>query len=216
MTTHERARLIAQALLAIDAVGFTPETPITFKSGLRSPVYVDNRRLPFHPDSWRLVIEGFAEHAASEGLTFDVIAGIETGGIPHSAALGYTLRRPSIFVRKQEKAHGTQSKIEGGVIDAKQVLLIEDLVTTGGSSLAGVEALRAGGAQVDHCLAIVSYGFAEARAAFKAAQVTLTTLTDFTVILDEAARQQQYSAECLTTVRDWFAEPHGWAERYGR
>lgn len=216
MTTHERARQIARALLEIDAVGFKPDTPITFKSGLRSPVYVDNRRLPFHPDAWRLVIEGFAEHVAGESLAFDVIAGIETGGIPHSAALGYTLHRPSIFVRKQEKAHGTQNKIEGGVIDGKQVLLIEDLVTTGGSSLAGVEALRAGGARVDECLAIVSYGFAEARDAFDAARVRLTTLTDFSIILDEAAQQPRYSAECLMTVRDWFAEPHGWAERVRR
>src|SRR5262245_17879726 len=104
---------IAQALLDIQAVGFTPEQPITFKSGIRSPVYVDNRRLPFHPAAWRLVIEGFAALIQALDLQFDAIAGIEAAGIPHSAALGYALEHPSLFVRKAPKEHGKGKRIEG-------------------------------------------------------------------------------------------------------
>ena len=135
MTPNETAAAVARALLEIDAVVFTPDAPITFKSGIKSPVYVDNRRVPFWPAQWRVVLDGFAQ--AARGLTFDVIAGIAVGGVPHSSALAYLLGAPSVFVRKEAKEHGTRSQIEGGDVSGKTVLLVEDLVTTGGSSLAG-------------------------------------------------------------------------------
>ena len=212
--SHQEKR-IAQALLEISAVGFRPESPLTFKSGIISPVYVDNRRFPFYPQQWRLVITGFQELLKSEQLEFDILAGIETAGIPHSAALGYALQRPSVFVRKKIKDHGTKSRIEGGSIAGKKVLLIEDLVTTGMSSLAGVQALRQDGAQVDDCLVIVSYGFAEASAAFAQAQVHLHTLTQFPIILEEALRLQKITSAQKVLIDDWFADPWGWAERHG-
>ena len=133
---------IARALLEIEAVQFRPDDPVTFKSGMISPVYVDNRRLIFHPHAWSLVIEGFRAHIAAQGLAFDVIAGIEAAGIPHSSVLAYTLGAPSVFVRKQAKEHGLKSAVEGGDVTGQRVLLVEDMVTTGGSSLKGVESLR--------------------------------------------------------------------------
>ena len=207
------AQLVARALLDIGAVGFTPDHPITFKSGILSPVYVDNRRLPYWPDAWAVVIDGFQALIAEQNIGFDVLAGIETGGIPHSAALSYAMRRPSVFVRKQPKDHGTRSRIEGGVVAGKRVLLIEDMVSTGGSSLSGVEALRAEGVLITDCLSIVSFGFQEATSAFAEAGVTLHTLTSFPVIVAQALATGRFDESITNVVNDWLADPVGWATR---
>jgi orotate phosphoribosyltransferase len=202
---------VARALLDCEAVVFTPRAPITFKSGIRSPVYVDNRRLPFWPAQWRVVIEGFRRAIADDALAFDVIAGIEAAGIPHSAALAYALQMPSVFVRKQTKEHGTRSRIEGGDVSGKRVLLVEDLVTTGGSSLAGVEALRQAGAIIGHCLCITTYGFPEARQAFERAEVALHPLAPFAAIVAEAERRGLFGEGELAILEAWMRDPHGWA-----
>src|SRR5258708_40166800 len=133
---------IASSLLEIGAFKFQPAKPLTYKFGLKAPVYVDNRCFPFYPAHWRKVIKGFNNLIQKNSLSFDVVAGIETAGIPHSAALGFFLQKSSAFVRKQTKDHGTKKRVEGGDVTGKKVLLIEDHITTGGSSLSGVEALR--------------------------------------------------------------------------
>lgn len=204
---------VARALLEINAVVFTPTAPITFKSGIQSPVYVDNRRLPFWPDQWRQVIGGFRQQIDTQAIPFDVIAGIEAAGIPHSSALAYSLQKPSVFVRKQAKDHGTRNRIEGGDVTGRRVLLIEDLVTTGGSSLAGVEALREAGAVVEDCLCIISYGFPEARQAFKAAGVRLHPLAPFSTIIAEASKTGRFGPGELNIVEAWFRDPHGWSDK---
>ena len=201
---------IAQALLRIGAVGFCVENPITFTSGMRSPVYVDNRKFPFWPKEWRLVIQGFVRKIREEHLKFDVIAGVETAGIPHSSALAYALQKPSVFVRKKPKKHGTKSKIEGGEVKGKKVLLIEDLITTGGSSLAGVQALRKEDAQVTDCLVIVMYGFPESKKAFEEAQVNLHALTSFEAILQEAEKLAKITPKEQETIQAWLQNPYGW------
>lgn len=208
-------RAVAEALVSIGGVRFQPESPVTFRSGLRSPVYCDNRRFPFHPEPWRVVIEGFQALIARDGIGFDVVGGIEAAGIPHSAALGYAMRLPSVFIRKGAKEHGTKKRVEGGDVAGRRVLLIEDLVTTGGSSLSGVEALRAEGAAVTDCLAIISYGFAEAREAFAQAGVRLHTLTDFATVLEVVTAHGTLNAAAAAQVRLWFEDPHGWAESRG-
>jgi orotate phosphoribosyltransferase len=177
-------------------------------------VYVDNRKFPFFPKEWSLIIDGFRELIRVHQLHFDVIAGIETAGIPHSAALGYSLQYPSVFVRKQAKDHGTRKRVEGGNIGGKRVLLLEDHISTGGSSLSGVEALRAEGAQVTDCLAITSYEFADAARAFAAAQVKLHTLVTFPTILSVAQEQERFTASQYEVIQDWFADPKGWAGRH--
>ena len=211
------AQAIAEALLRIGAVGFRVEDPITFKSGIVSPVYCDNRTFPYWPAEWRKVISGFVASIGAGGIAFDVIGGIEAAGIPHSAALGYAMQRPSVFVRKQPKEHGKRARIEGGDVDGKRVLLVEDLVTTGGSSLSGVAALREAGAVVTDCLAIISYGFPEAQQAFAAAGVTLHTLTNFQAVLRTAQEQGILDANGTAVIEDWLRDPHGWAgKRAGR
>jgi orotate phosphoribosyltransferase len=201
---------VARALLAIGAIGFTPDQPVTFKSGLRSPVYVDNRKLIFHPLDWRVIIDGFASCIASDDMPAEVIAGVETAGIPHSSALAFATGKPSVFVRKTEKDHGLKNRIEGGEVKGMRVVLIEDMVTTGESSLSAVAALRESGAVVIGCLSIVSYGFKSAQERFGAAGVVLHTLTTFPVILDEAVTLGRCTSEVANTVRSWLADPYKW------
>lgn len=205
---------VAQALLKIKAVGFAPDKPITFKSGIISPVYVDNRKFPFYPDEWKAVISGFKNIIEKNKIDFDVVAGVESGGIPHSAALGFFMNKPSIFVRKKPKDHGTKSRIEGGNVKGKKVLLIEDLVTTGGSSLASIEALRDEGALANDCVVIVSYDFTEAEQAFKKEKVRLHPLTSFPVILEEALKLGTLTTDQAQKIKEWFSDPHGWAVKY--
>ena len=159
------AKDTARALVEIGAVGFSPSKPITFVSGIISPIYIDNRTLPYHPKEWRVILDGFVEIAKSLNEV-DVIAGIESAGIPHSATLGYLLGKPSVFVRKKPKDHGTKKMVEGGIVENKKVLLVEDLVTLGGSSLKGVNELRNSGAVVNDVLVIVSFGLAEKEKSF--------------------------------------------------
>lgn len=201
---------IAELLLKIGAVVFTPGKPIIFKSGVKSPVYIDNRCLPFWPVQWRSVIAAFERMIDREVLLFDVIAGIAAAGIPHSAALAYTLQMPSVFVRKAAKDHGTRSRVEGGNVSGKRVLLVEDLVTTGSSSLAGVEALRGEGALVTDCLCIVTYGFPGAKAAFDEAGVRLHALVTFRTLLYEAATLGYFDIETVEVIEGWARDPYNW------
>ncbi|HVG26556.1 MAG TPA: orotate phosphoribosyltransferase [Acidobacteriaceae bacterium] len=205
------SEVVASALLSVGGVSFRPDDPITFKSGILSPVYCDNRRFPFHPREWRQVIEGFVELMVQTGVNFDVIGGIEAAGIPHSATLGFVTATPSVFIRKAAKEHGTKRRVEGGDVTGRTVLLIEDLVTTGSSSLAGVEALRAEGAVVTDCLAIVSYRFREAMEQFQLAGVQLHTLTSFGEVLELARKRQLVSDAESASVAAWLHDPHGWA-----
>lgn len=207
---------IARALLEIDAVGFLPDQPIRFKSGILSPVYVDNRKLPYHPQQWSTVIEGLRELVTQRDLRSDVIAGVAMGGVPHSAALAYTLKRPSVFIRKEAKEHGKGQRIEGGSVVNQRVLLVEDLVTTGGSSLSAVGALREAEAICQDMLAIVSYDFAEAQTHCDAAHVTLHTLTNFTMIMQEAIAMKKLTVGQHSIVEAWFSDPYAWTEKQQR
>jgi orotate phosphoribosyltransferase len=208
-------REVAQALIDIKGVGFRPNDPITFKSGLKSPVYCDNRMFPFWPAQWATVIHGFQKLIAADNISYDVIGGIEAAGIPHSAALGFATAMPSIFIRKEAKDHGTKKRVEGGNVNGKRILLVEDLVTTGMSSLSGVEALRSEGAIVEDCLAIISYNFPDAVEQFKNTGVRLHSLTTFEVVLDIAVSRALIDEEGAASVRDWLSDPRGWAKRKG-
>lgn len=205
---------IAKALLDVGAVTFSPEIPYTFTSGLRSPVYVDNRVLVYHPAAWHVVVEGFKSKIASRDLRFDVIAGVAVGGVPHSSALAYSLRAPSVFIRKESKTHGMRQLIEGGEVAKRRVLLVEDHVSTGGSALEAVEELCARGAIVQHALAIISYGFPAARDKFKRAGLELVTLTDFDILLKLTVERGEMSEAQLSLIRQWFADPHAWGKQF--
>jgi orotate phosphoribosyltransferase len=215
MSYDETRREIAEALIAIDGVGFKPGAPITFKSGIKSPVYCDNRRFPFWPQQWTKVIRGFEQMIAEHGIALDVVGGVEAAGIPHSAALGFAMQKPSVFIRKEPKEHGTKKRVEGGDVTGRRVVLVEDLVTTGGSSIAAIEALRAEGAIVTDMLAIISYGFPDAVELFGHSGVRLHAATDFETVLAVAKERGSLSDVEAAVVQDWLSEPRGWAKRQG-
>lgn len=202
---------VAGALLDAGCVAVRPESPVTFTSGLRAPVYVDNRRLIFHPGPWRVVIEALvAGVTAASPPPAEVVAGVESAGIPHSSAVAFAAGLPSVFVRKGDREHGMGRRIEGGDVAGRRVVLVEDMISTGGSSLGAVAALRAADADVERCLAIVSYGFTEALEAFAEAGVALGVLTTFEVVLDVAVVSGRVGEAAATAVREWLADPHGW------
>lgn len=203
----------AQAILDIDAVKIVPE-PIKFKSGILSPVYTDNRIFISHPEEWDVIILNFVELIKEKKLDFHVVAGIETAGIPHSSALAYVLQMPSVFIRKEAKDHGTKKRVEGGDVKGKKVLLIEDLVSTGMSSLSGVQALRDEGAIVEDCLVIIQYEFPEAVEAFAKAKVNLHALTTFPDVLKEIKAGEKYSKEDIKKMDEWLADPWKWTKKH--
>lgn len=205
---------IAQNLIEIGAVGFVPQQPITFKSGILSPVYIDNRKFPYYPKAWHLVLQAFEQKLLDEKINFDIVAGVEAAGIPHSAALGYLMNKASIFVRKKAKDHGTKNRIEGGNVQDKTVILIEDHITMGGSSLSVVKALREAGAKVTDCLAITSYDFAQAKEAFKQAKVNLHILVPFPVILDTALAMNKFQQPEKDLISNWYQDPFNWKAAY--
>jgi orotate phosphoribosyltransferase len=215
MSYEARSREIADALIAIEGVGFQPAAPITFKSGIKSPVYCDNRRFPYWPEQWAKVIRGFEALIAERNIPVDVVAGVEAAGIPHSAALGFLMRLPSVFIRKTLKEHGTRKRVEGGDVTGRRVVLVEDLVTTGRSSIAAVEALRAEGAVVHDCLAIISYGFPEAEKLFASTGVRLHAATTFKTVLEIALEHKVIDEAGAAMVRDWLHAPHSWAKLHG-
>lgn len=206
------ARKVAEALIDIKAVGFVVDKPITFKSGIISPMYIDNRKFPSYPKEWRVVLDGFIAKMKEQNTQFEMIAGIETAGIPHSAALGVLLNKPTVFIRKAAKDHGTKKMVEGGEVEGKTVLLIEDLVTTGGSSLHGVTELRAALASVDDCYVIVSYGFPESKKAFEDAKVRLSSLTDIETIMEVAESRGILSSSDKKIVTQWYGDPWNWGK----
>lgn len=211
MISAEISGEVARALLDIGAVGF-PEKPIRFKSSMLSPVYIDNRRFPFHPDAWQVVIHSFAELLKEDEPM--VIAGVEAAGIPHSAVLGWVLHRPSVFVRKQEKDHGLTGLVVGGDVKDKRVVLLEDHVTTAASSLAAVRALRAAGAKVSKVAAITSYDFPESKSNFVQEEVLLETLTTFPLILMIAQERGVLNQAQSRAVLEWLADPWGFSKEH--
>lgn len=202
---------LAQAILSAGVVGFAFDSPRTFKSGIVSPVYLDNRKLLTHPQAWRTVIGAMKDVLGGLSIASPVIAGIETAGIPHSAALAYETGLPTVFVRKQAKEHGLQQRVEGGSVQGRDAVLVEDQITTGGSSLSGVYALRDVGATVRHCLAITSYGFPEASEAFNAAGVQLHVLVSFADLLPAITAGGYLTGAQIASLERWLSDPKTWS-----
>jgi len=215
MSYETRSREIADALIAIEGVSFRPTSPITFKSGIKSPVYCDNRRFPFWPEQWAKVIHGFEALITERKIPVEVVGGVEAAGIPHSAALGFSMRLPSVFVRKELKEHGTKKRVEGGDVTDRRVVLVEDLVTTGASSIAAIEALRAEGGVVTDCLAIISYNFPDATELFEKAGIRLHAATSFQAVLELTLERRMIDETGAQAVRDWLEEPRSWAKKHG-
>ena len=204
---------IAELLLSAGAVELRSEEPyFTFASGIRSPVYTDNRLLISDPDARRRIRDAFARRAAELGLAPDVIAGTATAGIPHAAFLAEKLSLPMVYVRGESKGHGKRNRIEGRLEPGAKVLLVEDLISTGGSSVSAAEALREAGAEVIHVLAIFSYGFDAADEKFAAAGFEHSSLVTFDEVVSSAELDGRLAPEQVELVRGWNRAPESWPD----
>lgn len=204
---------VARHLLDIQAVQLRPQDPFTWASGLLSPIYCDNRVALSHPAVRTYLKQALAEQSKNF-LPFDVVAGVATAGIPHGVLLADVLEKPFIYVRSSAKEHGRRNLIEGALLPGQRVLVIEDLISTGGSCLVAVEALRQAGAEVVGVLAIFQYGFAKAAAAFAGKNVVFQTLTSYDVLVAEAARSGYVGDGDLITLQKWRENPEGWGALY--
>ncbi len=205
----KQSKAIARKLLEIRAVRLNPKQPFTWASGILSPIYCDNRLLLSHPSIRDFTTNGFVELAAQFDA-FDVVAGVATAGVPHGVLLADRLHKPFVYVREKPKAHGRQNQIEGFLPENARVLVIEDLISTGGSSLKAVEALKAVGAQVVGTAAIFTYGFERATQAFEKADCSLKTLTDYDTLLEVAVEMGYVPSEDLAILSKWRVSPENW------
>jgi orotate phosphoribosyltransferase len=204
------ARDMAEFLLEIKAVILNAAEPFTWASGIKSPIYCDNRKTLSHPKVRNFIKTSFSDLIDDEFGDTDVIAGVATAGIPHGALVADVLNLPFVYVRDKPKGHGLENQIEGKLEPGQRVFVIEDLISTGGSSLKAVEALRSAGAEVVGLGAIFTYGFPQAQEAFEKANCKAVTLTSYDTLLDIALRNNYIKQEELDTLKAWKENPQAW------
>ncbi len=197
---------IAQLLLDVEAIKLRPHDPFTWASGWKSPIYCDNRISLSFPEARLKIKQALASAIKEIHPDAEAIAGVATAGIPQGALVADELNLPFIYVRSKSKGHGLSNQIEGKVIEGQKVVVIEDLVSTGGSSLSAVEALRSSGIDVLGMMAIFSYAFQIAADNFKSAGVELTILSDYPTLLSIS----NFSAETLSVLNNWRESPQDW------
>ena len=203
-------RLLAEKLLKISAIKLQPENPFVWASGWNSPIYTDNRRTLSYPEVrtfikvelCRVIMENFGE--------VDAIAGVATGAIAQGALVAETLGLPYVYVRSAPKDHGLENLIEGNLKPGQKVVVIEDLISTGGRSLKAVEAIRNAGCEVIGMAAIFTYGFPVAARKFKSEQVELITLSNYNAMLETALETNYIKPEDLETLQEWRKDPASW------
>lgn len=203
------AKKVAEKLLQINAVKLSPQNPFTWASGIKSPIYCDNRLTLSFPEVRNIIIKGFVQQSG-QFEPFDIVAGVATAGIPHGALLADRLKKPFIYIREKAKSHGRQNQIEGILPEGARVLVIEDLISTGGSSIKAVEAVREAGGVVVGVLAIFSYGFEKAVTTFKEADCPFDTLSNYDVLITQAIENQYVKPEELETLKSWRLSPETW------
>lgn len=203
---------LAAALLDAGAVRLSPRQPFTWASGLKSPIYCDNRQLLGQPELRRR-IAGFLASRAKE-LSPTLVAGTSTAGIPWAALVADSLGLPMAYVRPEPKKHGMGRQVEGPSVQGHRVVLIEDLISTGGSSLRCAEALRAEGADLLRVLALFSYGLPQAEQAFAAAAVPLSVLAGFEDLRALAAQRSMLDASDLEALAAWRPDPAAWSAHF--
>lgn len=202
--------LLAAELLKIKAVKLQPEEPFTWASGWKSPFYCDNRKTLSFPQLRTRVKLGLANLILEEFPEADTVAGVATGAIAQGALVAEELGKPFVYVRPKAKDHGLGNQIEGDIQPGAKVIVVEDLVSTGLSSLRAVDALRAAGVEVVGMVASFTYGFGVATEAFEKAGVKLVTLTDYEAVLEAAKETGYITEDVMPTLREWRANPSEW------
>lgn len=212
--TLAKADLVAQKLLEIKAVNFSPDEPYTWASGLKSPIYTDNRLIMSFPEVRSVIEDALADLIKENFPDVDVIAGTATAGIPHAAFVSDRLNLPMIYVRSSAKDHGKQNAIEGALNAGDKVVIIEDLISTGGSVIKAADKVQEAGGQVLAVVAIFDYLLPASKDAFEAAGYPLLTLTNYVKILDHAVQDPKLSAH-YDKLMDWYKDPKAWSDLHG-
>ena len=203
---------VADNLLRIKAVKLSPETPYTWASGWKSPIYCDNRKVLSYPEVRTLIRDSFVSLIVEKMGTPDVIAGVATGGIGIGALVAEKMNLPFIYVRSSVKGHGMQNMIEGVLLGGQKVIVIEDLVSTGKSSLQAVDSIREAGGEVVGMTSIFTYGFEVARKAFEKANCKLYPLTEYERLIEKAIETNYIDKKDLDTLKNWRLMPEKWRQ----
>lgn len=210
LNKSETEQKVAEFLLQIKAIKLQPNNPFTWASGWKSPIYCDNRITLSHPSIRTYIRQRLADLIQEEFGSVGLVAGVATAGIPQGVLVAQELGLPFAYVRSKPKEHGTGSQIEGEFYEGQRVIVVEDLISTGKSSLQAVEALRAAGCDVAGLVAIFSYGFDIAEANFKAAKCRYATLSNYNALIDYASDQNFILGENIELLRKWREDPASW------
>ncbi|EFR87330.1 orotate phosphoribosyltransferase [Listeria marthii] len=203
---------VAEQLLEIKAVFLKPNDPFTWASGIKSPIYCDNRLTLGFPKVRQFIAQSLAEKIKQTFGEVDVVAGTATAGIPHAAWVSDLLDLPMVYVRSKAKEHGKGNQIEGPIAKGQKVVVIEDLISTGGSSLKAVEALEEAGAEVVGIAAIFTYGLDKGKKLLDEADTKLVTLTNYDELIEVALSENYVTAEDMATLKEWKKSPENWGK----
>ncbi|MDT0014306.1 orotate phosphoribosyltransferase [Listeria cossartiae] len=203
---------VAEQLLAIKAVFLKPNEPFTWASGIKSPIYCDNRLTLGFPKVRQFIAQSLAEKIKQTFGEVDVVAGTATAGIPHAAWVSDLLDLPMVYVRSKAKEHGKGNQIEGPIAKGQKVVVIEDLISTGGSSLKAVEALEEAGAEVVGIAAIFTYGLDKGKKLLEEADTKLVTLTNYDELIEVALNEKYVTPEDMATLKEWKRNPEIWGK----
>ena len=206
------AALVAKKLLEIKAIRLQPETPFTWASGWKSPIYCDNRLSLSYPEARTIIKKELVNAILDNFPRVEAIAGVATAGIPQGALLADALALPFLYVRSKPKGHGMENMIEGKVTPGQKVVVVEDLVSTGGSSLKAVADLKNAGFEVLGMVAIFTYGFDVAKRNFEEAGVKLVCLSDYASMLPQAVEYEYASEDDLNALEEWRKNPANWKQ----
>ena len=211
MTSYEKQ--VAEYLLEIGAVQLRPEEPFTWASGLKAPIYCDNRKILSYPEIRSKVCGFIVQTIEDHFKNVDVIAGVATGAIAMGALVADRLGKPFIYIRPAPKDHGMHNQIEGVFNRGDRVIVVEDLISTGKSSLASADAVSAAGGIVDGMVAIFSYNFTSARREFEIhSGLELYTLSNYDTLIETAVEKKLISEDCLEVLREWRYRPEEWGK----
>jgi len=208
----DTAKKTAELLLQINAIKLNPSNPFTWASGWKSPIYCDNRITLSFPPIRNYIREEFSKHIEKVYGKPDVIAGVATGAIGIGILVAEYMGLPFVYVRPEAKKHGRQNQVEGFLQKGQNVVVVEDLISTGNSSLMAVEALKAAGANVKGMVAIFTYGFDVSVENFKKANVTLNTLGNYDTLLEEAVAKRYITESEQETLKKWRNNPSTWGQ----
>lgn len=206
------AKQVAEYLLQIKAIKLEPANPFTWASGWKSPIYCDNRKTLSYPEVRTFIRDKFAEAVKEVYGDCDVIAGVATGAIAQGVLVAEVLNKPFVYIRSSAKSHGLENKIEGEIKAGQKVVVVEDLISTGGSSLNAVEALRSAGCEVLGMVAIFTYGFQTAVDNFTNADCKLATLSDYNTMIELAVESGYIREEDVENLKEWRKDPSNWGK----